>query len=129
MNKVQEVACHPQYSRLVKEIAYDATNAARNLPNDSFSFTQDDYIMMMCAHFPNLSQAAARRGYAEHKERRNEERLLVANSFEDFTKLPLRRLPKTLRVLLEHHDNHQQLLPYLADDLAIWCLACERWPN
>ena len=114
LDKFTKIAAHPHLSTLVKELAYDATNATRNSPLPLDSIEHLAYVQS-CMLIPNLTKAAIERGYGKHRTRRQEEWNLRQYSKKHFTKQG--RLPEGFEAMIEQPHNHQQVIPYLARDL------------
>lgn len=114
LDNFTEIAADPYLSTLVKELAYDATNATRNSPYP-LDWTEHLAYVETCMLIPNLTKAAIERGYGKYRTRRQEEWDLRPYSKKHFTKS---RLPKDFEAMLEQPQNHQQVIPYLAGDLA-----------
>ena len=113
--KLTAIAAHPYLSTLVKELAYDATNATRNRPYPLDALEHFAYLQT-CMLIPNLTQAAIKRGYEDYRSKRQEEWNLRLQGKKHLTKQG--RLPKDFKAIMEQPQNHQQIIPYLADDLA-----------
>lgn len=127
-NKIKYVSEHPDYSKLVKEIAYDATNAVEgSLFNDSEGFDQPLHTDLGLL-LPNTTKSSVKRGYRDHRDARAEKRWVVSYDKENFTKLQ-RGLPRDFKALLEQPDDHHEILRLLAPDLAALVPSMRSMPN
>ena len=124
------VSVHPEYRKLVKEVAYDATYPMETPPDGALrDFTQphyhwlgqklprDEHSIPPVSHMRKTTGASLKRGFYWNHEKRDQQRATRPFDADDLCRThKLGR--KLFRTFLHQPENYEQILHYLADDLA-----------